>query len=600
MVSLKLKVNKSGFCTKCSGKKEDHYVVKNQLPTWRDSDGKIRFDIPEELSNLTLAEKMLIQRVSPLVPLQHIKNGTFGLSGHVCAFEQEITEMATVLPRAVSDATVIQVFKLIKAEITSRQDPGSIKCFRVRPTRVLRALEFLKRFSSEYEDIVIDKTRLDWIKNGEGDLNMLNLVVDVAEMPVRGKRSLQDRNLDQGPSKKQCVDPEAEATLVKDFGSLTDSGVGKLNEEDTIINQELQEAVAKSGLDHGGINWPTISSLPVNEYSTTKIFARAFPWLYPGGVGDIKDHEKPERVLNDWGKMMLYHRDGRFATDKLFTFFCLNYIVRHRNATSGGFFMEKFIKNPPSDLESLKQQLASGNTSFLRNLSYYNKRIKGSTSYWFQKRSEVFAWINQHVSMGNGAPTYFITLSCAEYFWPDVVDLLRDRLVIAGLDPDDCKIGSPSFIQMCNDFSIVIQEYFQMRTEAWLETVGKKLFGIKHYWVRYEFAPGRGQIHAHLLAISDDQTIHSECYNDLKETNGHLLRENRLARWASENLGLTAWTDPGFGDHEIGDDNNPVKIRFSDVDQNELARRIDGQRLLQFCQVHECSGFCMKQNHKSS
>ena len=29
-------------------------------------------------------------------------------------------------------------------------------------------------------------------------------------------------------------------------------------------------------------------------------------------------------------------------------------------------------------------------------------------------------------------PNFFITLSCAEYFWPDVLHLLNERLKIAG------------------------------------------------------------------------------------------------------------------------------------------------------------------------
>jgi hypothetical protein len=85
----------------------------------------------------------------------------------------------------------------------------------------------------------------------------------------------------------------------------------------------------------------------------------------------------------------------------------------------------------------------------------------------------------------------------------------------------------------------VIQEYFQLRTEAWLETVGKDVFGIKHYWVRYEFAPGRGQIHAHLLAIPEDQSIYELCYNDTKEPNGKAKRAGRISACAAAKFGLT-------------------------------------------------------------
>jgi len=40
------------------------------------------FEFPVELSSLTIAKKFLIQRVSPLIPVIHIKNGIMGSRGH--------------------------------------------------------------------------------------------------------------------------------------------------------------------------------------------------------------------------------------------------------------------------------------------------------------------------------------------------------------------------------------------------------------------------------------------------------------------------------------------------------------------------------------
>jgi len=43
--------------------------------------------------------------------------------------------------------------------------------------------------------------------------------------------------------------------------------------------------------------------------------------------------------------------------------------------------------------------------------------------------------------------------------------------------------------------------------DKFLKTIGLEVFGIKHYWGRFEFAKSRGQIHLHLLGITDDATI---------------------------------------------------------------------------------------------
>jgi hypothetical protein len=51
-------------------------------------------------------------------------------------------------------------------------------------------------------------------------------------------------------------------------------------------------------------------------------------------------------------------------------------------------------------------------------------------------------------------------------------------------------------------YSVVVQEFFQIRVQHWIDTIGKQIFRIKHYYIRYEFAKGRGMIHAHILAIT--------------------------------------------------------------------------------------------------
>ena len=71
---------KESICSKCQDKtRKTAYNSQNaMLPTWTDENGNTQYNIPEELEGLSIAEILLIQRVSPLVPLVHIKNGTLG------------------------------------------------------------------------------------------------------------------------------------------------------------------------------------------------------------------------------------------------------------------------------------------------------------------------------------------------------------------------------------------------------------------------------------------------------------------------------------------------------------------------------------------
>jgi hypothetical protein len=593
VVSLSQKVDKNGYCDSCKRRSDKDFLMNNRLlPLWYIDDVP-QFKVPEVLSDLTHAEKMLIQRVSPVVPLHHIKNGVFGLSGHVCAFEQNISTMASILPRLPTDTAVLKVLQVVKSEIGGNET--MVRTFKVRKQKVIDALIFLKTYSKEYNDIIIDESRLMWMSGDEDDLDAHTINVPVLKTRADDNHS----NSDMGPSSKQCVDPQRMGDDIHAFGYIEDDGPSVLSANDMVINNELQHEISQSPSKHlDEMDWPEIADMPVSEYGDTRIFARAFPWLFPGGYGDIKDYDNADENLASWGRRLLYYEDGRFAKDKLFCFFALNYIVRRRNSKSGQFFIDSFQKNVPETLDELKQSIRSGDMQFVNHLTYWNKRIKGSNPYWFQKRAEVYAWVNEHIQLGNGAPTFFITLSCAEYFWPDVVRLLKDRFELAGLDTSDIYEGSPRLIQLVNDYTIVIQEYFQKRTEIWLETIGKAIFGIKHHWARYEFAPGRGQIHTHLLAIPEDHDVFEECYHLLKEDNGDIKRAEHLADWASKQFGLTACVDDGFDAKVSTDTINSIKLRFSDIGDDDDQVRNDIQDLLHTSSQHQCSDFCMKKGHE--
>jgi hypothetical protein len=74
----------------------------------------------------------------------------------------------------------------------------------------------------------------------------------------------------------------------------------------------------------------------------------------------------------------------------------------------------------------------------------------------------------------------------------------------------------------------------------WLDLVGKPIYGIQHYWVRYEFTPNRGQIHAHLIAISsDNDVLYDATHHAYKMDDGEKLRAEILVQWAEGCFGLT-------------------------------------------------------------
>src|SRR5687767_15618654 len=138
--------------------------------------------------------------------------------------------------------------------------------------------------------------------------------------------------------------------------------------------------------------------------------------------------------VSDWARSMLYYKDGRFAKDRIWCFFVLDFATRKKNRMSGGFFVDGFFNDGPKTLGELQSEIANGNIQWLERLCYYSHQVYGSPGYWRSKRAEVYTWINHHIEAEHGPPNFFITLSCAEYMWPDIKRLINEQLIIAGLD----------------------------------------------------------------------------------------------------------------------------------------------------------------------
>ena len=608
--SLVMNISKKGtICHKCHGNYD--YSCKNaMIPIWKDEFGIQHMEVPEELRHLTIGEKLLIQRVSPLVPIIHIKNGTLGIKGHVCSFMQDISGFARSLPLLPEH---VKAIRMIRSYQSTNSTETLTKTYMVNRYRVMQALRWLCRYHVDYKEakergeLQVDEGNLGWMKGKEeADLCSVSDVCTVC-----ADSGDVDGAVNHGVSRQQCIEP-----LEVDNNEMECSGVTGTNTPHLVkksdaaaidILKRTHEDASRTRAQSSvcTMDWPQSSSSPLSECSGVKIFANAFPWLFPGGVADIVDLDRMNQIKHsNWGRQMVYQKDGRFARDKLWCFFALNYIQRHRNMTNGGYFVESHINDPPLTLQELQQQINSGNTSFISKLQYFSKNIRGSDAYWRDQRAQLYSWINYHIEKGNGPPTLFMTLSCAEYFWPDMIRLLEERTWIAeGNHVNESGLRTYSDGRLIdfttniadrnravNDYAIVVQELFQIRTRDFLSTIGRNLFGIRHYWLRYEFAKGRGQIHAHLLAIVDRETT-EDLQKSINEAKHNVdVQAELISGWAKKHFGMTAEIK---SNNEVTRDTQTMKgsrIRLSDVRDYQQ----DLSTLCAECQMHRCSEYCMR------
>ena len=637
--------SKTKLCTKCkidpSWCKEENYV----LPTWKNDQGILQYHVPEELKDLRIAEQLLIQRLSPYVPIVHICNGVFGIKGSCCAFRQDIKQICNSLPRKK-----VEMIKYVREFVKQSGEPCPIKILTVRRTKVMNALKWLKKYHIEYhndEDLIIDESNLDWMEDKEEAeiLNCMELHDNDIEDIEKKNNIINEKHEDDSDTQSRTqyeddMENDNENMIYsisslqrnKDFQDVSIDNenieyTGALsNNEDAVNNptcymqiQELKNAYQSSN-NKDNINemlpWPNVTKQAESEFNGMRIFVNTFPWLFPGGVGDIKEPNRDsstDKNPHQWANHLLHYFDGRFAKDKLWSFYVTNYIQRHHNQKSGRFFINNFVKyNCPESIQELKQQLRNGNTTFVDKLQYYSQKMKGSDAYWRSKKGELLSWIHHHLQKGNGPPTLFITLSCAEYYWPDIIKLLEERIQMDNVEGKcpDLKNNKSALIKAVNDYSIVIQEYFLIRVDHWLETVGKKQFGIKHYWNRLEFAKGRGQIHAHMLCIADNIHEMTEAY---KKKDKPEERKLVLSNYVRQVFNMTAQhpatvlSDNNTLDlHLVGmPEGYAQTLEYKDEPSTKYCFEIndddmDKCDLVNSCAMHECNAFCLRKARNRS
>ena len=382
--------------------------------------------------------------------MEHLKSSQLGLKGHVCAIPNQLQDICLKLPHLPDDVSFIKVIKHCKLD----SEEMASKSFLIRKEKVLGALKWLKTHNVHYEDIEICEENLDWMKEDE-EAELKN---DGATSVLTINEDDKDHGcLDIGPSTDQInMD-----NLTTNVGMLDDQFICQPTKKDKKALNELTRSleIGNSKSKKCTYELPYAVEDAVNEFRPEgQTFAMAFPWLFPGGLGDRDSYDLKGNNLELWFKRLLHYYDGRFASDNIWCFYALNFLNRRRNQMNGSFYVESFYQNGPKSIPELKKELEKGNTEWINRLSYWSYRVKGSAGYWRAKRREVHSWIDHHVKQGNGLPSFFITLSCAEYFWPDVERLLNERLQLTG---KGTKITDKNRIKCTNEMTLVIQEYFQ-------------------------------------------------------------------------------------------------------------------------------------------
>ena len=150
----------------------------------------------------------------------------------------------------------------------------------------------------------------------------------------------------------------------------------------------------------------------------------AFPCLFPYGKGDFHINRPVTcAALHDWAEHLLWYQDGRFVRHKVWKFVLHN--MRKRALEQSRFFLDQQLGHPLITVADLQERLARGDTTFTNKLLYFSANLHGTAQYWHQRRRELRALVEFMVNAKRGLPSFFMTGSCAEFYFPPLRRLLE-------------------------------------------------------------------------------------------------------------------------------------------------------------------------------
>ena len=342
---------------------------------------------------------------------------------------------------------------------------------------VRNALIWLKLNNRYYQDIEISESNLNDLPD-QG-----SIYAELVNTQARQNDSLlNEEELDRPETNEGGNQDLIAAPVMR-------SGVADLSSIDqrTILQDILGFQLSDNDLPAAVLQWPNIDTTPINEFTTQGYIACAFPTLFPFGRADLRTPRIKKVDPNPYFKHLMKYKDGRFATHPTFRFFAMNSLLRWMAFSNATICIRKNPELQRLDSPNAIRDYIQRNPQALRQILAFNKNIRSTSAYWFQRSRELLRMIQQI-----GTPTLFLTFSAADLHWKKLHNLL---------DPTQRIRGNPRRVaqqraQMISDNPMISCYFFTKRLESFLKQVLFPKFDVIDHWHRIEFQH-RGSPHMH-------------------------------------------------------------------------------------------------------
>ena len=349
-------------------------------------------EVPAYLPALTQVEEMTIARSHVQMLVHRYRGHQYHYSGHCVSFMQSNVKTINMLPNLPSELDIVILRPSNQVMEDDQRYQSQFRAdFRVRKGHILTWLRYLKANYPDYRYITISPERLNTLPiDGDISLSFPSIIdesIVVLDAPV--------------------TDPPVTADLPP---PTSQSMVPNLNVSTTEADILMASISGRAPLPPG-LPAPSIRSTPLDEAAgRERLFAMAFPTLYPTGRADFNTARERKVDLNDYARHMMCYHDGRFGSHPRWRFLIFNLLMRRKASNSARFYVSKASGLKDLNREELTEALQT-DESLLSHIVRQGFMLTGTRPFWRNKGTSLQA---QARFLTPGMSPVFVIFSAAD------------------------------------------------------------------------------------------------------------------------------------------------------------------------------------------
>jgi len=397
----------SGVCPSCLTA-----LRRGKCPRLSLANGGWLGEVPTCLKDLSFAEKLMISRMYYNKFIVRVGCGQVKLKGNVILFTKPMQKVYAVLPPPKDELQEVLAVVFFGPTQPTLDDYKRTPLL-VRHKKVIDALSWLKLNHSGYQDLSISFENLSQYREDEPPVVVEWRWSTNGTMQPEGlSKHSQDAGEEEGVTEGKCP------FIV--HGLTSDRLFGKTTEQlKSLALNHMENNGFALGIGH--------AAEPESIFNNPDLYPLAFPWLFPYGLGGIKNGRQIRVSESVRIKHLLMYHDKRFQLDPTFVLMAFNH-QQIKSSTLGGYLLAKHKSFPyvVERLEQIDTDVMKGLTErikkdgfakpesdeeaqcyrLLNDLDFVGSKVNGSVTQKKYMRNEIWSMISYL-----GAPSWFITFS---------------------------------------------------------------------------------------------------------------------------------------------------------------------------------------------